>query len=73
MKDQNHGFLASRWFFSQLVSGLKQSIWGYNVLLPNLRDSWFWPLGWVSHGESTNMYGYTLDMIYGESQLKDIK
>ena len=31
------------------------------------RDGWSWLSGWVSHGECTLVYSYTLDKTYDES------
>ena len=57
---------------SQSVFGLKQSIWGFNAPPLNWKNGWSWLLGWGSHDEYTNMYGYTFDTTCGESWYKDI-
>ena len=66
-KDPSHGFFARLMNCSQLVHGLRQSIFDYNALPLNYRDDWSWSSRWVFHGECTNVYGYKLDMTYSES------
>uniref|UniRef100_F6I6M6 Uncharacterized protein n=1 Tax=Vitis vinifera TaxID=29760 RepID=F6I6M6_VITVI len=50
---------------SQLVHGSRQPIKGCSAPPPNWRDHWSWLSGWVSYGECTSVYGYTLDKTYG--------
>ena len=59
--------------YSQPFHEPRQPIGVCSALHLNWRDGWFWLLGWVSHGECTNMYGYTLDRTYVESWHKIIK
>ena len=47
--------------FSQLIHKSRQPIRGYSAPPPNWMDGWFWLSGWVSHGECTSAYSYTLD------------
>ena len=42
-----------------------------NVTLSNWRDNLSWLSGWVFYGVYTNVYGYTLNKIYGVSWLND--
>ena len=52
---------------SQLIRGSKEPIIGYSLPSSNWRDDWSWLSGWISHGECTSVYGYTLDGTYDES------
>ena len=46
---------------SQLIHGFGQSCRDYSTLPPDWNDNLSWSFGWVSHGECTSVYGYTLD------------
>ena len=46
---------------SQLIHGFGQSCRDYSTLPPDWNDDLSWSFGWVSHGECTSVYGYTLD------------
>ena len=63
MKDLSHGFLANRRLVHSRVMGLGNPL----KAVVNWRDDWSWLLGWVSYGECTSVYGYTLDRTCGES------
>ena len=39
----------------------------YSTLFPNWRDDLSWSLGLFFHDEYTSVYGYPLDMTFGES------
>ena len=47
---------------SQLVHGLRQSIWGGSTLPSNWRDDGSWSTKWHSYSECISIYGYTLDI-----------
>ena len=66
IQDPSHGFDAIKWVAYILFMDLRQSIWDCNALFSNWRDYLSWSLGWVFHGECTNVYGYILDSTYND-------
>ena len=52
---------------SRPIYGTRQSIRGCNAPPLNWRDNLSRSSRWASHGNFTNVYGYTMDKNYGES------
>ena len=70
-KYPSHEFHVNKWLVHNHES--RQPIRGCSAPPPNLRDDGSWLLGYVSYGQCTSVYTYTLDKTYGKSWLKVIK